>query len=610
MKFVRRFGWVLCFLTIGVPCLDCASSRDSDSKIGELSCYLVQMHIHGHSNHNGNVLPASMELHCSEARKHGFDVIWWTDHARLFEPYDEDIKIDFTGALLDEGSGSVIFEEKRARQADRLFVTGPERGCRTALENRRFTVDLESPAGSGDFRKVVLTLGSERGKVHTVDFCRPVTSGLEFLAWMDIDGLDDDTYVRFGFDFSQHPSGQHHAIVNLRRPPLEEPFVIGDTTVVIEIDAGGTETGIRLPLETAVRTLPNGDDNTLSVAYIELGARLGGRINVAIDSLALRSTRPTGEHQYGVADRLGKRYASDYGITQHTGVEIGMFHTPRLPHMNAYFPDSTEGAESVMLERRIKREQWVEEVHRRGGLVSLNHPFGASLRPRRQTGTDFPSGLSVRELSKRGETVKDDDFWRVAKPIIEEDGLGADILEVGYLFRGMGSLEDHLRLWDLALANGVNLVGDGASDAHGGLWGPDMVPNPFGSWIWAEGKGRDDLLRALKAGRVAFGDPFLWKGRFAFGVGEVMMGDTLELNGECDVVGWIHMMPWRDDIDIRLVQVEIKQGRTLSVLRRESIDHGRDGIPIHVDRPCFVRIEIYETDGTPLVFSNPVFLIN
>jgi hypothetical protein len=276
--------------------------------------------------------------------------------------------------------------------------------------------------------------------------------------------------------------------------------------------------------------------------------------------------------------------------------------------MNAYFPDSTQTFESVSLDRNMQRDRWVAAVHRRGGLVSLNHPFGASLRPRRSEGTYYPSGLSVRDLWKGATSVEEADFWDVAKPILDDDGLGADILEVGYLFRGIGSLKDHLRLWDLALANGINLVGNGASDSHGGKWGPEMVPNPFASWIWATSKGADDLLRGLKAGRVAFGDPFLWRAEFAFGVDDAIMGDTLLID-HSPVTGWIHMVPPRDDIDIRLIQVEIKKGSELAVIRDESIEYDRYGIEIEVDRPCFVRTEIYRDDGTPLVFSNPVFLI-
>jgi hypothetical protein len=277
--------------------------------------------------------------------------------------------------------------------------------------------------------------------------------------------------------------------------------------------------------------------------------------------------------------------------------------------MNAYFPDSTQSFESVSLGRDLKRDEWVDDVHRRGGLVSLNHPFGASLRPRRTPGYEFPEGLSLRELFTRGSSVKDADFWEIAEPILEDDGLGADILEVGYLFRGIGSLQDHLRLWDLALANGVILVGNGASDSHGGRWDPEMVPNPFASWVWSEGRSQDELLRALKDGRVAFGDPFLWSSKFAFGVESTLMGDTLFVNAGDELKGWLWMEPWRHDVDLRIKQVRLKKGRDLDIVRYESVECSREGIPIVFDGPCFVRVEIYQPDGTPLVFSNPVFLL-
>jgi hypothetical protein len=67
-------------------------------------------------------------------------------------------------------------------------------------------------------------------------------------------------------------------------------------------------------------------------------------------------------------------------------------------------------------------------------------------------------------VSKR-PPASEDEFWEIAEPLLDGKGLGADLLEVGYLYRGIGSLEDHLRLWDLALANGIRLVGTGTSDS-------------------------------------------------------------------------------------------------------------------------------------------------
>jgi hypothetical protein len=108
---------------------------------------------------------------------------------------------------------------------------------------------------------------------------------------------------------------------------------------------------------------------------------------------------------------------------------------------------------------------------------------------------------------------------------------------------------------------------------------------------------------------VAFGDPFLWKSRFAFGVEGTLMGDTLLVDAGDEVRGWLWMEPWQGDVDLRLKQVRLKQGRELDVVRYESVECSREGIPIVFDGPCFVRVEVYQPDGTPLVFSNPVFLL-
>jgi hypothetical protein len=210
--------------------------------------------------------------------------------------------------------------------------------------------------------------------------------------------------------------------------------------------------------------------------------------------------------------------------------------------------------------------------------------------------------------------VSEDAFWEVAESLLRRKGLGADMLEVGYLFRGLGSLDDHLRLWDLALAHGIRLVGTGVSDSHGGAWGPDMIPNPFASWIWAPSASAADFLAAIKRGRVAFGDPFLWKSALAFSVqGEdgrsAVMGDTLYFTGRRSVRGQVRIEPGRDDVEVRVVRVKMKQAREVEkTVEVQSAAAAASGFSIAVGEPCYVRVEIYAKDGTPLIYTNPIFL--
>ncbi len=604
---MRRL-WVLALLALLSGLATCASRLDPGRLLHDFDCYLVQLHIHGLSNHNGNRLPASMESHSSEARRCNFDVIWWSDHARIFESYADDIKVRFRNARLN--GDTLIFAKKRERALSRFAVTKVGKGCDISIDRASVKIGftrLEEPCSE---RAVKIRLASARGKVHTLDFCRPVASGLKVLMWGDFSTLKQaNSYLRFKVDLSWHPKGQHHLMWVFSGEKEGRLEVVGDTLASRVLPLDGSKHLITLDVEDLASNLPNGYDNTLSDVVIEFGTHACDPLSVRLDSLAIHSDRPQGENQYGLVEELARRYASNYGVTEYVGVELGLFHTPLLPHMNAFLPDSTRTFYDMKIWRGMKRPDWVELIHAKGGLVSFNHPFGASLRPRHAPLDTIPLDASPRRMWRSGRKVSESDFWRVAKPLLEHKALGADILEVGYLFRATGSLEDHLRLWDLALANGIKLVGDGVSDSHGGRWEPNMVPGDFATWIWARSKDADDIIQALRHGRVAFGDPFYWKGRFAFGIDNTLMGDTLHAQGSGKARAWILMDPPRSDVIVRLIQIEMRKAHDLSFVRQDTIRTHFDSIDVEKIVPSFVRIEVYDLDGNPLIFSNPVFIL-
>jgi hypothetical protein len=596
---------MLCFLLLS-PGVSPASPADAG--LADLRSYLVQMHVHGHSNHNGNDLPASMESHCSEAARTGFDVIWWTDHERLFESFSEAIVVDFDDALFDADSTVLVFDRKTARSLTRFAIDRPREGARLELKNETLTMEVESRPGSSMPNRLSLSLASERDRVRLVDFCRPVTSGLEFMAWGWIRGLGEDASVRVYFDFSWHPAGQHHAVFDLVRAGGGRR-ILGDTTVVQEIEIAGEGLNLVIDLGAALALLPNGDDNTLSSCRIEIAARRGESISVAIDSLKFVSTRPDGENQYRNVEKLVRRYQEAYGVTQYVGVEVGLMHRPTRPHMNAYLPVNKTTFENTRVGADLGRNDWIRKIKELGGIVCVDHPFGAALRRQYMEGYDPALGVSLRQMSQKQGVVDESYFQQVAEGILETDAWGADMLEVGYLFRGAGSLEDHLRLWDVVLANGIRLIGFGSSDSHGGRWEPNMEPNPFASWIWSQSDGADDLLEAMRLGRVVFGDPFLWKSNLAFGVEGALMGDTLFVGKHEEVEGWVYMEPLRSDVKVRLIQVEVRDGKGRNIIRSDTIDNPRDAFTISVDKPCFARVEVYDASDMPLAFTNPVYLL-
>lgn len=592
---------------------------------GALTCYLAQLHLHGHSNHNGAALPASMESHTSEAKRSGLDVVWWTDHTELFDGMG-DTEIDFTAAAIDSGGKAVVLGARQGRQVSSLRIDGPKAGVDTRIEDGSLLVRVTAEPRPADHRTVRLTPASKLGRVRVIKFCRPVSSGLKLDAYLDVEGLDRDTYIAFLFDFSWHPGGQHHARFEGVAAGPGAPVRTDDTTVVgqFAVPSGGVGAAedrsrlVSIDLGRALALLPQGGDNTLSSFSIEIGAGNGKSISARIDSLVLRSERPGGANQYATVDSLSDEYAGRFGLRSYVGIETGKVHTPRAPHMNGYLPSQTQSYKNLYLDWKMTRDQWIARIHDNGGLVSFNHPFGASRNPRGRPSDeedDYEDTSAVeppRVLAVKRASATEEEFWAVAGPLLEGRGLGADLLEVGYLYRGIGSLEDHLRLWDLALANGVHLVGTGTSDSHGGVWGADMVPNPFATWIWARTSEADDLIKALRRGHAAFGDPFNFKSDFAFiaegGEGRIaMMGDTLVVPAASTVSAWAAFEPMPDALEVEVVEVKMKQGRVIDATRRRLA--GRPyGLPIVVGDSCFVRLEVRASDGTPLVFSNPIYI--
>ena len=51
---------------------------------GDLEWYSTQLHIHGWSNHNAGSQPGSMQYHTTWAQDEDLDVIWWSDHNKMF----------------------------------------------------------------------------------------------------------------------------------------------------------------------------------------------------------------------------------------------------------------------------------------------------------------------------------------------------------------------------------------------------------------------------------------------------------------------------------------------------------------------------------------------
>ena len=262
--------------------------------------------------------------------------------------------------------------------------------------------------------------------------------------------------------------------------------------------------------------------------------------------------------------------------------------------MNAYFPDSTIQASLLRPSGTVPEKEWVAGVHRLGGAVSYNHPFGASMKLSGRAGTDWDRSF----LLGTG--------WK----ILRTNAYDADMIEIGYLTR-VGDLPMHLGLWDYLLSHGKVIYGIGTSDAHGDAWSMSENPNQYQTWIWATDPSPESLIRGMKSGRMFFGDISRWDGEFDFHIGEHRCGDQVPLPGNDLELSFL-LDPLPENGSVRLVQGLIEEGtHPITYLHNGTeIDPGRP-IPVCLERPCFVCVEVYlRATGTepeiPLLFLNPI----
>ncbi len=141
-----------------------------------------------------------------------------------------------------------------------------------------------------------------------------------------------------------------------------------------------------------------------------------------------------------------------------------------------------------------------------------------------------------------------------------------------------------------------------------------MMPNRFATWIWSEGPSTEQLIDAIKQGRMVFGDPFAYSGSLYFRIGQAGMGDRVRVRSEPQdlrVAVDEHFDPANHRLYLvqgrirRLRQkVQYMTGDAGSGYRREIT--AAEPVAVNVSRPCFLRLELYDAEGLPLRFTNPI----
>ncbi|MEX2238516.1 MAG: hypothetical protein WEB00_13385 [Dehalococcoidia bacterium] len=219
-------------------------------------------------------------------------------------------------------------------------------------------------------------------------------------------------------------------------------------------------------------------DNALE--RVNITARGGGAL-VRIRLFA-RQTNPRAI--FAVHNKLAMANALKFGTTEFFGLEYPSTHANgHYFHNNAYTPRS-----EFLPIAALDPAQMRDEVHRKGGLLSVNHPFGTR---------KIEPNLRVRPATR-------------ARDYVQHNAFEADVLEIGYLDgRGEGTGPEHLLFWDVLtahmnfLASPRYIPGVGVTDSHGGL--------PHGgyhcTWLLADNEPTQaEVVDIMRRGRMFFGN--------------------------------------------------------------------------------------------------------
>lgn len=579
----------------GVACRD-ATNRFPDLAAEGLSPYAVQMHLHGSLSEGAG----SMRGHLEAARALGsVDVLWWSDHDWRIALHTYQSRFDFEAGLVDtvalparrrdgrDAGAADTTEECRvgwaarggiasARAGEVAVVDAPlGRGGRAA----RWSAAADTPR----YTAVARAFFADKERAHF-----PLGARLTLRAALLVEELDarDGRFVVSCF-LSQQPPDLRQQVLN---------FVAGDTTAragdwdddtlrVVEaplhLPAGAwTELRIDLTREAEARGL-GGADNALAEVRIGLETRNGRRATVYVDDFLIEE-EIRGDSLLAWQERfVAEPAARGDSIEQLVGVEISY-----AAHVN-YFGPAAALPDFERSPRGLSAAAAVRFAHERGGLASLNHVFGTE----------------EYETARHGEPRAR--LAAVLETLTEARCHGADLIEIGYPIRAL-TIESYLALWDSLWCRGLPIPGTGVSDSHHNRRGW-TDGNNFVTWIWARSRGRDDLLDALRLGRLAFGNPVLSRGRILLGtsdghrMGEIVSGvdagsrHRFRLEVADARPGW--------------VAVPVVGGVRGAPIPLDAGAGGRAGFEAATSPGVHVRVEVRDANGVIVACTNPIAFV-
>ena len=557
----------------------------------------VQLHIHGHSNHN--VGQGSMQYQSHHASYSGFDLLWWSDHLTTLNGF-KTVVVDFKAAQ-EDGANRLVWLDAPPL-IDDLFLNlvreiSSDVGGPTLLH---IANGIRMEGAGAVF--LLGDVGSRRWVGHQAFTRSVLTDPLVRFLGAPCPGQDGDLVLHFELSVHVQPDMEGvgytpyrdpHNLAETYSPILEMKF---SPTAMEEVTTDGLLLAskvmrvngpfdITIPLRDLADNLRDGSDNAIQRVWFSLA---GSSPCFEIEELSFaHGGLSTPRIVMAEMESFALDYAQRFGIQGLVGFEDDT----EVEHLNIFLP-SLDGMEpTYALLGSLVGQGMLDAVHAQGGIVSINHIFGAG-------GADMPILPSSERATRLLELIER-----------ELGGPSWDLLEVGYPRRGGYTLEDYLLLWDTLWANGEERCGGGVSDHHGGGWGLNLLGgnNSWTTWIWTPsgGSSRSDLIGALASCQAAFGDPFLLEGRVVLDVNGIRMGGIFQSTDETALIKALHAgLP--AGVKIEAVGIALDGSKPARRLFRERVPKG--GLVIAVSEPQIVRLELSYRDGIRLV-TNPVKIL-
>jgi hypothetical protein len=297
--------------------------------------------------------------------------------------------------------------------------------------------------------------------------------------------------------------------------------------------------------------------------------------------------------QQAIMDAYGPRYPS---LTTWPSVEISRVNPHVIPFGVAPFWPAQKPISDATASTWYP--QMIADVHAKGGIVSWNHPFGA---------TAGPMLTQANQDAKRRS---------VFATMLANGRYGTDLLEVGYQLRGQVNALSHLALWDTFSRYGIFITGTGVNDNHDGQnWAAQK--NGFATGIWAASTTQSDVVAALLAGRAFTYHLSRWPGAALDMVADTALPmGCVVVDGKASHTLTIQALalPGGSKLDVIAGPVDSAGSdpgtTTLKTFSAAALGAGGLAtLTVDTTTSCFVRTQVRDSSGLVIGIGQPIWFL-